>query len=591
MARRQSRDNVVRQVWGPVNAVLSHSRLLRDQRASSFLLPKGTALLSLDVAGVALRRAVLSPQDVHRLVESTLARGHPQLSGRYLALRLQAEQRARAQATGAGRQEIAMANVADHLKDLLAYHALVNEPGEVARQAVRHELELEQIVCSGNPEAVHLHDEAIKRGIPVAFVADSYLPRDFVNRMLQAAQFRPDYLLVSSHEGLTKRSGLFERLAQISNVAPSAIVHIGPSEELDVAKPQSLGMRAFRCPGDTHESEDLVGPTQFDRSGIDSIALTLANDRLQALEGGEASSTDIGYYAGGPLAAGFATWIGQLIEADQPHRVLFCGPSGELLRRVTAILHPELPDDLLAVFLDPRPSRFGVSHLAALEASLQAADGDRVLVIDVGWTSPSHRLVQLETNAAGRSLQVSGAYLGLVEGSTNNADTHTWAFDADHGNLVRNRAIRQLEILEALLHSGLWAVASDQSRQIADGVLLFAQDFEPWLGLGDRHVTAALLEPALRIITSPRYSEAVVLGPYPASAPGPDGRPSALASLPPRVEVARNPSLVEARGRTAPWAAGYRALADGADPPLSTRRTKRPKKRRRPHDHDGDQPL
>ena len=136
-----------------------------------------------------------------------------------------------------------MADMADLLQDLIAAEVPAGSPhtpAEIRQAAISIEIELLQALCRPNPDAIWLYDRAAERSIPVAFLADSYLPRDLIGRLLRRAGFRADHLLISSHEGVTKADGLFDRLVRSVTVDPATMVHLGPEYDLESGRIDAL---------------------------------------------------------------------------------------------------------------------------------------------------------------------------------------------------------------------------------------------------------------------------------------------------------------------------------------------------------------
>jgi hypothetical protein len=453
----------------------------------------------------------------------------------------------------------------------------------VARRAIATEIDLYHELCRANPEALWLHDLAVERDMQVAFVAESHLPRDLIGRLLQAAQFKPELLLVSSHEGLTKGTGLFNRLVHLSEVEPSAIAHLGPNAPLDVSIPTNLGMRAFHYPsGPDRTACSLIVDEDTERSRFDSIALGLARSRLESIDPASAAPTDIGYYAGGPLAAGFATWVGDLILDHAPSRVLFSGPAGQLLQQVTAFVNDGLPAELLTVLPLPEVGHCPVVDIARLAGQLDIEDGDRILVVDLGWTGLTHEFVELALqDDDDRKVEVTGAYLALPDSPP--PTPGQWVWGAELPGARSGAGPCPPQILQALLAgappapsaaAGFGADADPEAAlmhrqslrygalrsQVEAGIREFVSDLEPWMAFGRDRGTPAMFEPARRIMINPTYAEASVLGAYPIES-GPDSTVTLLATLPPPDQIDLVPSLLEAEVTEAPWRAGYLVLA------------------------------
>lgn len=522
----------------------------------------------MDVFGVALRQRVFARADLHQLVGSTLGRRFPDLIEGYAALRLEAEERARSASIADGGPALAVATISDHLEQILSRTRRSESAEVIARCAIDRELELEQIIARADPEALMLQEQAHERGIAIAMISDSYLPRDLIARMLSDAQFEPDHLLVASNEGVTKQTGLFERLLKVSRANPEHVTHVGCDRSQDVDQPGRLGIASIYSPRATDATRSLFELGLIARSGVDSIALTLADTRFHQRGPLHSRPEDIGYYAGGPLASGFAAWIGQQIDSRRPEQVLFCGPSGDLIRRVTTMLRPDIPRHLLTTFQPVGPGACPFGHLDGLDHAVSANDGSRVLVVESGLDGLCHPLVQYWAQRSRRSLHVTGAYLGLREPDVR-GDSIGWAFEGRPRCAVEQHLSRRPEIIEALIRS-FPSSAKDlprplrsfmtTGRQVEAGVLSFAEDFEPWVRLDHTDVTSALVEPALRVISNPTPAEAATLGEYPGwNAANPD-RPQPLAIAPRRFRIVRRPRHATGRKAGALWSEGFQAL-------------------------------
>ncbi|MGF1598274.1 MAG: hypothetical protein ACFCVK_15295 [Acidimicrobiales bacterium] len=531
------------------------------------MLNRTVELVSLDVFGVALEPVVLRHRDIHHLVASSLAATHPKLRPTYVELRLEAERRVRRTAGEAGRGEIAVSEIADHLAFLLDRRMPLTERDRTARGAMQLELGFERLAWRPNPWALRLHRRARERGMGVAFVADSALPRDLVSKMLAQAGFDHDFLLMSSQEGTTKASGrLYHTLIQRTGVWPESILHIGPDDDIDGQRATAAGLRAHVVPRPRRHEDPALGPDVAGRSGVDSFGLALVAERLDRCRGAM-EPDDLGYYAGGPLAAGLVALAGSMLARNEVDRVVLCGAAGPCLHRAATLLaadgdqrmHPLTIDDddrASAARFDELVERHGIGH------------DERLLAVDLGWRDPSHERLRALVAGVGRSNPVRGAYLGLPGEPADETDDVTVLLPGPIPTPGGDPGV-----LESLLpsphdrrgHRPPAGGSYDAAREgIASGVEAFARDFGPWLHLDRSGTTPALVGPALRVASRPTYDEAALLGQYPSAVgAGPEGRTIPLAVLPPLATSLRNPLLVGEVHPPAIWAEGYEALVGG----------------------------
>lgn len=498
-------------------------------------LPAGARLLSLDVFGAALDRLVLAPADVHGLVAGELAAAGTPVPPDYPDLRLTAERMAWRRARRAGRAFIGLADIADELVALLPVGAGPDRQ-TLGRLAIGREVALERRLSRPNPEALAAVHEARRQRVPVAFVADTYLPRDLVAALLRGAGLPAELVLVSSHEGATKDGGeLFRHLAERAGVGLDRIVHLGPDPAVDVAGPARLGIDARRfVPAHRSVAAGLAHGVD-EPSALDSVALALAARRLGALPAeaqrgadgplAQAVAPEIGYGVAGPLAVGFAAWVGAQIDDQQPDLVLFADAAAH---RTPALVH-ELRPDLPANRLRPLPvvSADCVSRLVDGELGAVGHPDPRVLVVGLGWPDQEHRHVdRVLTGAGARSATVGGAYLGLAEPAGPRERVDAWAFDGGPSTepaAVASDGARQLL-------ASLVAPPAD-CDEMGQGISDFARDLAPWLNDGGASLTAALAAPALQLVERQALDQAAS-GP---DSPAPAGPPSPTAERRSRV--------------------------------------------------------
>lgn len=529
---------------------------------------RGPELLSFDVFGFAFASWLLRPSDVHRLVGGLLERRSQVPVARYLEARARAEDDARQAARIEGRASIAAADITETLAPRLAEVVGSNDDADgLARAAIKAELEYTQMAVRANPEATALYREALDRQIKVAFLADSHLPRDLVARMLQQAGYRQGLVLVSSHDGETKRTGgLFTVLAARSGVECGRITHIGPDQAADVERPGEVGVTGILRSGHRMTGIDDIELGLTPQTGIDSLGLAMAADHYVDARH-ELRPANLGYYATGPLLAGFCSWVARQVD-DAHATALFCGPSARLLREVTMTLRPDLPPTMFQAVRSWQP---GVPERSSVEGALDRIPTDRSMVaVDLGWGpgAPHHWLPELLTGL-GRPADVSYAYLAPGDDAAPEPGRSAWSFGPDVPRLFElGRTVST--VLQAIVPAddpiakGPYGEETYRRYQpsVATTAVRFAEDFHQWLRIDPRATTAALAEPALRVATSPRPAEADFLGRY--RIPGrtdDDDRPIAL--LPPLSELSQNPLAANRAAGRSPWPAGYHALAEG----------------------------
>ncbi|MEM7338567.1 MAG: hypothetical protein AAF467_07970 [Actinomycetota bacterium] len=477
--------------------------------------------MSLDLFGTALRQPLLEPDDIHLLVGSTLERCDGGQRHGYPELRQAAEQAARD--ADAGRDEIGLAQVADQLTTLLGAAgpgdlADAGDARALARRAISHELQLHHALSRAHPDATFIADLARERGFQVAYVADTPLPHDWVLRMLAQADLWPDHLLVSSQEGVRKHVGLFERLSEVTGFDPSAIVHLGPHDSLDVSEPMALGYQAIRHPHpieQTNLGSLYCSRTRTEahnsRTAADSMLLSLVQDRLGPHPEYPRTLTDLGYGAAGPFVVGLAAWIARLIDDLHPQLTMIDGPLAPSMRMALGVIRPDLPD---VATTDPG------NDLAGDLLRISAYEDRRVLAIGTDLHRAWPR--ELRHAAAARSLGVDivPAYLAAPQPRTDSPDVHYWCDRPWQRRQLQALSGNQRSLLATLCHaepveqrspSGRLARTGSARSDVAAGLVDYAEDACTWLRLDFRHATSLLAEPMVRLLSEPTAEETVLL--------------------------------------------------------------------------------
>lgn len=497
-------------------------RVLPGKWSSRALLGRGPLVLSFDIFGFALEPAVLEADDVHRLVASHLGDelgDESDRGGCYVALRRLAEDLARdASNRSGGGPVVAMPAVREQLVDILRPAATTPSDVRLAREAIRREIDLQRALWRPNPVAHDLYCDAVAAGITVAFLADSPLPRDLVTRVLGEAGYRDGPVLVSSQEGTTKVSGeLFATLRDRVGVDPERITHLGPDGGTVLERAAEAGLQVWPVARRRASVLGHIVTGLVERSGVDAVALALAADRMAAAVP-DVSLIDIGYYAGGPLATGFCAWTGRVIAATEPDHVLFCGPSGRLLRQVTSIVRPDIGETSMHELDSRDDGQPAMETVARLVRDLDLRDGGRLLAVGLGWGDQPHRWLADGAAGCGIMLDIVATYLGVATPPEEDDPIRVWAFTGSPNCPLTAVAGDRLAELSALLPSPQAdLVSNDQKRPAAEhdlaaGVIEFAEDVAPWLTQLPDDTTRALTEPALRLLDSPTVEEAALLG-------------------------------------------------------------------------------
>jgi predicted HAD superfamily hydrolase len=293
-------------------------------------------LLSLDIFDTTVWRSFPAPSDLFfalgaRLIE----RGwlFPSTSAATFAVeRMEAEQVARLRRISD--REVTLQEI---------YHAFppgLVRAGHTAADLVRAELELERESTFHDPEIAGLIDYAASRGIPAAFVSDTYFEEDHLRAILP----REPHLIVNScRYRKPKELGLHAEVLRRTGWKASQILHIGDNRRADFEAPRELGMAAVwrpRTPEDFRRAVDreLSGPPSeraayFPGNGDAGLNAV----RAQAVDTAENWTDPLRSWGAlflGPVIAGFGKWVIERSLAEGISTTLCLMREGRILKRV-----------------------------------------------------------------------------------------------------------------------------------------------------------------------------------------------------------------------------------------------------------------
>lgn len=195
---------------------------------------------SFDVFDTVITRTVLRPKDVFHLMRQRLEAQHAQLPRPLLecfwGARVWSEFLARRRS---GTEDITLSQI----YGTLAGEFRLDRSGQDL--LVSAELVVESEVLVPIDGAVKLV-AAARRGAPVVFISDMYLPSAFIRGILERCGLlvAGDRLYVSGEVGITKGSGgLFRHVLDDLKIQPGQLVHCGDNPVADRLVPSSLDIR------------------------------------------------------------------------------------------------------------------------------------------------------------------------------------------------------------------------------------------------------------------------------------------------------------------------------------------------------------
>ncbi len=290
-------------------------------------------VLSLDCFDTLLWRTVASPNDVFY---DLAQRPHHQ------ALHITAQQRRRAEADARFQNHVLHGNYETTLHDIyrVGFPTITDEE---VQALVNEEIEAEIDHCYAFPPAIQLIQDAMRRGLKIIIVSNTYLEEPQLRQLLQKTLPKDCYeaitrVFCSSEWSMPKHAGLFNIVVKELAIEPQSILHIGDDVVADLEAGKKSGLNALRLVQHDQKIAELLR--------MQIVAGSIADPNLgytrgfpspfrgvYAISGLTTSRPDyfIGYMSIGPILYGFANFILDTVKSIKPEpKVLFVMRDGFL---------------------------------------------------------------------------------------------------------------------------------------------------------------------------------------------------------------------------------------------------------------------
>lgn len=233
------------------------------------------------------------------------------------------------------------------------FGTLLDIDANVLDRLMRLEMQIERAQNVRNPFIAGLHDIALRAGKRTGFLSDMYLDQALIRQMIEDAGYAGfGFLHVSSTAFETKAWGtLYRRVLRDCGVSPERWLHIGDNPDSDQRIPHALGIRtlhyekaAVRLQTDPLASRRHLSGRPASGGSIESrlfqsscAGLVSSRHFCDPAAAGFKSEagfwTDWGYRHGGPLLAGFGSWVVDRLRGLNASRAYFLARDGFLTKR------------------------------------------------------------------------------------------------------------------------------------------------------------------------------------------------------------------------------------------------------------------
>lgn len=272
---------------------------------------KNYKTVSFDIFDTLLKRNVDNPTDVFALVE------HKTKIMDFQKKRIEAERRAREITKD---REVTLIEIYEQLSGLSESQK---------KNALESELSVEEDLLTINTEIYAVYTWCIENDKQVFITSDMYLPKDFIEIVLEKNKITgyKKLYLSCSYKKVKSDGSLFWVLMQENNVQPEEIIHIGDSKEGDYRQPQKIGINSIQIPRYYKKSN-------YDYSFNDKQKESLVNCFINNTEPvGFDEYQKFGYECFGPFLWGYVNWIYKSLRKNDIKKVYFFSRDGLIMKK------------------------------------------------------------------------------------------------------------------------------------------------------------------------------------------------------------------------------------------------------------------
>lgn len=294
-------------------------------------------IISFDIFDTLLKRNVKNPHDIFSLVEQEFNKKYSCADSHFKEKRIEAEHTARKLSN---KEDISIYEIYEQLP--------YNQ--EQRNFLLATELRLEKDFLIANLPVKELYEYALRLKKEVIITSDMYLPRKFIESLLESngyAEYNELYL--SSEIGLLKATGnLFKYIKQNESYKGKKILHIGDAKRGDWMQPFLNGIHI--APIKRFYDNTIYATYMHKKTDINSnILYSFINNTSCNIDN---RYIKIGYETMGPLLYGFCHWLNARKSQLGIKKLLFFSRDGLIMHKAYQLLYPN--DETAYVYVSRR---------------------------------------------------------------------------------------------------------------------------------------------------------------------------------------------------------------------------------------------
>lgn len=274
--------------------------------------------VTFDIFDTLLKRDVLEPTDVFRIMEDSLENDYKDFASKRIAAEKKAREKISHEVT---------------IEEIYAYYPGLSN--DEIRQLIQLEFETEEELLVLNQDMWKVYKECLNMQKEIYIISDMYLPKSFLERVLaKNGIYGYNDIYVSCDKKKTKSSGeLFTLFLNENNLDKKDVVHIGDSIHSDYKIPTGLGMKAISIPR-------IVKRSVYKLDGRDDIRLNVLNAFINnSVPKEDDAYYRFGYEKFGIFLWGYIKWLYQEAKKEGIDRLYFFSRDGLIMKNAFDIFY------------------------------------------------------------------------------------------------------------------------------------------------------------------------------------------------------------------------------------------------------------
>jgi len=205
------------------------------------------------------------------------------------------------------------------------------------------ELELEYQVLQENTEMKEVYNFALKRNKRIIIVSDMFLPKNFIESVLNKNGYKNynKLYLSSEYKKLKFTGNLFRTVLNELQIKPNKVLHIGDNKYSDYKTPVKMGMNALKYEKISKQFfKNNKKAKKFYEKYSNSLTISILMGCLALSKDTKQNYWyDLGFNYGGAFIFAYMYWLKTMLSKDNIEEILFVARDGHTLEKVYNILN------------------------------------------------------------------------------------------------------------------------------------------------------------------------------------------------------------------------------------------------------------